>query len=67
MQQVNIAHWSGARVISVDLVQERLNVAKEMGADLVINAGEEDVVEAVKGVPHLPNKGVPCPIQRACP
>jgi L-iditol 2-dehydrogenase len=48
LQQVNIAHWSGARVISVDLIQERLDVAKEMGADLVINAGEEDVVEAVK-------------------
>ena len=48
LQQVNIAHWCGARVISVDLIQERLDVAKEMGADLVINAGEEDVVEAVK-------------------
>jgi len=48
LQQVNIAYWSGARVIAVDLIQERLDLAKEMGADLVINAGEEDVVEVVK-------------------
>jgi threonine dehydrogenase-like Zn-dependent dehydrogenase len=27
LQQVNIAHWSGARVIAVDLVPERLEVA----------------------------------------
>lgn len=48
LQQVNISHWSGARVIAVDLIQERLELAKEMGADLVINANEEDVVEAVR-------------------
>jgi L-iditol 2-dehydrogenase len=49
LQQVNISHWSGARVIAVDLIQERLELAKEMGADLVINASEENVVEAVRG------------------
>ena len=48
LQQVNIAHWSGAYVIAIDLVEERLNVAKELGADAVINASKENVVEAVK-------------------
>ena len=48
LQQVNIAHWCGANVIAVDLIQERLDLAEEMGADAVINAGEEDVVKTVK-------------------
>ena len=48
LQQVNISHWSGARVIAVDLIQDRLELAKEMGADLIINASEENVVEAVR-------------------
>ena len=72
LQQVNIAHWSGARVIAVDLIQERLDMAKEMGADLVINAGEEDVVEAVKEFTDgemanssIATLGVPAVIQSA--
>jgi L-iditol 2-dehydrogenase len=48
IQQVNIAHWCGAYVIAVDLVDERLKVAKEFGADAVINASKENVVERVK-------------------
>ena len=48
IMQANIAHWSGAYVIAVDLVDERLQVAKELGADVVINASKTDVVEEVK-------------------
>ncbi len=72
LQQVNISHWSGARVIAVDLIQERLDVAKEMGADLVINASEENVVEAVKeftdgemATSSIATLGVPAVIQSA--
>lgn len=48
IQQANIAHWCGANVIVVDFLDERLEVAKELGADSVINPDNEDVVEAVK-------------------
>jgi len=37
-----------ARIISIDLVEERLNFAKKLGADETINAGEENVVERVQ-------------------
>jgi L-iditol 2-dehydrogenase len=50
IQQVNISHWCGARVIAVDLVDERLEVAKKFGADEIINASKEDVVEKVKSL-----------------
>jgi L-iditol 2-dehydrogenase len=48
IQQVNIAHWCGAYVIAIDLIQDRLDLAKEFGADAVINASEVNVVEEVK-------------------
>ena len=50
IQQANIAHWSGAYVIVVDLVDERLEVAKALGADVVINGRKTDVVEEVKRI-----------------
>lgn len=36
------------KVISIDLVEERLNFAKKLGADEIINAGKENVVEKVR-------------------
>ncbi len=48
IQQANIAHWCGANVIVVDFLDERLDVAKELGADSVINPNKEDVVETVR-------------------
>jgi len=48
MMQTNIAHWCGAAVIAVDLSDERLELAKEFGADYTINASKENVVERVK-------------------
>lgn len=38
----------GATVIGADLIPYRLNLAIEVGADYVINAKEEDIVERVK-------------------
>jgi L-iditol 2-dehydrogenase len=36
------------KIISIDLVEERLNFAKKLGADETINAGKENVVEEVR-------------------
>lgn len=36
------------KIISIDLVEERLDLAEELGADETINAGKEDVVEKVR-------------------
>ncbi|MDO4521984.1 MAG: zinc-binding alcohol dehydrogenase family protein [Eubacteriales bacterium] len=40
----------GAHVILLDLVQERLDFAKSLGIEYVINSGKEDAVEAVKAI-----------------
>jgi L-iditol 2-dehydrogenase len=72
IQQVNIAHWCGAYVIAVDLIEERLELAKEFGADAVINASKENVVEKVKKLTNgematcsIATLGVPSVIQSA--
>ena len=38
----------GAKIIAVDIVPERLNLARELGADHVVNSSEVDPVEAIK-------------------
>jgi propanol-preferring alcohol dehydrogenase len=40
----------GARVIAVDLEEQRLDAAKRLGADEVINAGKSNPVEAIKSL-----------------
>ncbi len=42
----------GARVIALDLSSERLTLAKRFGAELVINAGIDDPLAAVKDGTH---------------
>ena len=37
-----------SKVIAADFVEYRLNMAKKLGADIAVNAGEENVVEAVR-------------------
>ncbi|RDE06286.1 zinc-dependent alcohol dehydrogenase [Sphingomonas aracearum] len=46
--QMMLAKASGADVVICDLVQGSLDLAKELGADAVVNAAEEDAVERVK-------------------
>ncbi len=45
-----LAAAMGARVIAVDLSNERLALAKQMGAAEVINSGEVNAVEAVRSL-----------------
>ncbi len=42
------AKWMGANVIAIDVVPERLGLARELGADHVINSGEVDPVAAIR-------------------
>lgn len=48
LSAVLISRLVGARVIAVDITDEKLNFAKKLGADEVINASREKVPEAVK-------------------
>jgi len=45
---VQLARLHGARVIATDLIPERLEVAKEVGAHEVVSAGGGDVIEQVR-------------------
>jgi threonine dehydrogenase-like Zn-dependent dehydrogenase len=48
LSATQLAANMGARVIAVDISEERLDFAKRLGADHVINSGADDPVEAVK-------------------
>lgn len=53
-----------SRVIAIDLVDQKLNIAKEIGADYCINPLQtEDVVAAIKALTH--NEGVDVAIESA--
>ena len=45
---LQIIKASGVRVACVDISQNRLNIAKELGAEIVINSSEEDPVNVVR-------------------
>ena len=47
-----LGHAMGARVIAVDVSAERLALAKEFGADAVVNSKETDPVEAIHELTH---------------
>ncbi len=42
------AHAMGARVIAVDLIPERLELAARLGADLVVDASKDDAETAIR-------------------
>lgn len=44
---VQLAKLAGCRVIGVDLVDERLSLAKELGADYVCNAAEQSLIRDI--------------------
>lgn len=45
---IQLAKLKGARVIACELDEKRLEIAKEMGADILINSGKCDAVEEIK-------------------
>jgi threonine 3-dehydrogenase len=46
-----VAKMSGAEcVVAVDITSERLELARKMGADVVINASEKDVVQEINDI-----------------
>lgn len=47
-----IAKARGARVIAVDVLDSRLQMAKEIGADVVINSAQVNPVEALRELTH---------------
>ena len=47
LQMVQIAKIFGARVMSMDLLDYKLELAKRFGADSVVNVAREDPIEAV--------------------
>ncbi len=45
-----VSRLSGARVIAIDLVEDRLSVASRLGANFVINSSVEDPVDKVMSI-----------------
>jgi len=53
---VQLAKLRGAVTFAVDILEEKLKVAKELGADFTFNAGNTDPVKAIKE--HTDGRGV---------
>ena len=49
-QAVQLLKIMGVRVIAVDIVEEKLDMARKLGAEVVINAQEKDPVKEVKSL-----------------
>ena len=45
---IQYAKLAGGRVIAVDLLDEKLELARELGAEFTVNAADEDPVEAIQ-------------------
>jgi propanol-preferring alcohol dehydrogenase len=45
---IQYAAIAGGRVVAVDLVEEKLELARELGAEFTVNAAEEDPEEAIQ-------------------
>jgi alcohol dehydrogenase, propanol-preferring len=47
---IQYAAIAGGRVVAVDLVDEKLDLARELGAEFTVNASREDPVAAIKAL-----------------
>ncbi len=47
VHQIMMAKWAHARVIAVDVMADKLEVCKELGADMVVDASNDRVVEEI--------------------
>ncbi len=52
LSATQLAKAMGARVIALDIGEERLELARQFGADEVIDPGKNDVVEAIRKLTH---------------
>ena len=52
LSATQLAKAMGARVIALDIGDERLELAKKFGADEVIDPGKNDVAEAIRDLTH---------------
>jgi threonine dehydrogenase-like Zn-dependent dehydrogenase len=50
LMHVKVAKWAGARVISVDLLDGRLETAKKMGADFCLNPNSVNHIDEIKKI-----------------
>lgn len=50
LMHLKMAKWAGARVISVDPLDDRLRTAKNMGADACLNPGDVDHIEEIRKI-----------------
>ncbi|MEZ5650829.1 MAG: zinc-binding dehydrogenase [Burkholderiaceae bacterium] len=62
LSATQFAHARGARVIAIDTSPERLALARELGADALINAASDDPVAAIMELTHGrgSDKGLDC-------
>ncbi len=47
IHQIMMAKWAGARVIAIDVAAHKFEACREAGADAVVDASNDDVVEAL--------------------